>query len=154
MHDEISAGRIGQPVSVRAYLELTADHGKLRGELAHVGALAMDWLGDKAKRVCVLSTTPAEQLCALIEGEGGATALLTTSPQRNPTPLVDLLILGNRGTIIFDGASIDGPTTTSGDGKISSEDRAPRGQGALLRAIDDSLRTRNPSPVATSEDEN
>lgn len=148
IREELSAGRVGRPVSVRAYLEISSDHGHLRDALAQLGGAAMDWMGDTPRRVMVQGAAPADHLCALFEGTDGATALITTSVQRRPAPLVDLLILGDRGTIRFnstaDERSVD----------FTMEETSSLSRDQILRAIEDSLQQRAPVELAPPKEKN
>ena len=145
---ELSAGRVGRPVSLRAYVEISSDHGRLREVLAQLGVKAMDWLGDTPRRVMVLGAEPAEHLCALFEGTDGATALVTTSVQRRATPRVDLLILGDRGTLRFNNAANELAVD------ITVEPTGSPSHNQVLGAIESSLRQRTPADLAPLKEEN
>jgi len=100
---EVRSGRIGRGVCVRAHLELSADHGKLTPLLARGLADAFACLGENALDVRASGDLRAGQLSALARGLEGASAIVSVALRRGTIPIVDLLVLGSRGSMRHDG---------------------------------------------------
>lgn len=98
----VAAGKVGQVVFVR-YLV----HGAARGEqclnrLARMAHAARGWVGQKVDRVFAVGSPEAGQLSLTLEHEGGASATLNHVGQEGPGDGVNLLVVGNHGSISYD----------------------------------------------------
>jgi hypothetical protein len=101
---------IGTPVALRAYLQLTSDHGLLVAHAAGMTALAERWFGGKATSVYSQGSVDSGYVSLLVQFAAGETALVVSElvrPARDGAgerPLVKLLVIGNHGTIEFEDA--------------------------------------------------
>jgi hypothetical protein len=121
----IAQQRIGSLVSLRAFFQLSADHGRLMGILGEALAAAGKWFGSRPVRVYALGGIKAGEITAMIEYSGGETALVSAGVLRDPVPIADLMLIGNRGTLRHqDSPQLGEPG---------------RGDEKLLRAIEKSL---------------
>lgn len=98
----LGRGTIGEPVALRAYLRIAADHGLLLGTLARSMTAAGRWFDAPPWRFSVHGDLAAGHMTALVEFRNGRTALLATEAVRQDMPDVVLLFFGNRGTMRFD----------------------------------------------------
>jgi hypothetical protein len=97
-----AAGKVGQVVFVRYLL-----HGRARNEqcLAYLGRMAhaaRGWVGQKVVRVFAAGSAATGQLSLTLEHEGGASASLNHVAQDGPGDGVNILVLGNHGSITYD----------------------------------------------------
>lgn len=99
VQDALTQKRIGSPVALRAFFLLSPDHGLLLPTLAEVLATCAGWFGSPLTRVYALGGVRGGEITALAEFSAGQTALLTAATLRDPTPLADLLVIGNHGTL-------------------------------------------------------
>jgi hypothetical protein len=97
----IARKRIGTPVSLRAFFHLSADHGRLVGALAEALAAAGAWLASSPVRLYARGGVRAGEITAMVEYAGGQTALVSAAVLRNASPLADVLLIGNRGTLRY-----------------------------------------------------
>ncbi len=100
----LGRGTIGEAVALRAYLRITADHGLLLGVVARSIAASGSWLEAPRRLVSVHGDLAAGHLTALVEFQGGQTALITAEAIRREAPEVVTLFFGNHGTMRFDDA--------------------------------------------------
>lgn len=96
---EIAAGRIGTPVFVRLVSEVSSDHGHLIESTARGVLLCEDILDSPAEALLVLGSLENGHLNVQVDAAGGKSALITVALMRNETPRLDLLAVGNHGTI-------------------------------------------------------
>jgi len=95
----ITQKRIGSPVALRAFFLLSPDHGLLLPTLTEALTAVTQWFGSPLTRVYALGGVRTGEVTALAEFSAGQTALLTAATLRDPTPLADLLVIGNHGTL-------------------------------------------------------
>jgi len=93
---------IGAPVALRAFLQLTPDHGLLLPVLAHGVQMAERWFGSPLKQLYAQGAVEAGYLTALAEYQRGQTALISAETCRSEDPMVLVLLVGNRGTLQFE----------------------------------------------------
>jgi hypothetical protein len=97
---------IGEPVAVRAFFQLSEDHGLLQPALAEAAAAAARWLNARPTRLFAQGGAAAGYVSALVEFAGGQTALLTSEARHPSGPSLGesevlVLILGNHGTLRY-----------------------------------------------------
>ncbi|MBI3472028.1 MAG: hypothetical protein HY013_11790 [Candidatus Solibacter usitatus] len=93
--------RIGTPVALRAYFQLTADHGLLLGVLAEAAPLAGRGFSSPPLRVYAQGAERDGYLTALVEFAGGQTAVLTAEACRTEEPQLLILLIGNQGALQY-----------------------------------------------------
>lgn len=92
---------IGQPVFVRANLELTADHG-LQAAVAAAGLEgAAKWIGSAPRSLYAQGGPKAGYVSLLVEFVNGATALISAEAAHGE-PAAHLLVTGQLGTLRYD----------------------------------------------------
>lgn len=145
--DEARSGRIGRPVSVRAFAEVSADHGKLSTVLAALCRRAFDWLGDEPVELGVAGSLESGHLSALARGRTGTTALVTASVLRGALPVLDVLVLGTEGSAFHEGeagaAHLDAGELAAGEGAR---------ERVLRSAISRALEARERVPIERLDD--
>ena len=129
--------QVSRAVSVRAFLQLSADHGHLDAILAEMTTHVSAWFESKPARLYALGGAESGQLTVLVEFEAGQTALITAALlMASQAPVADLLVIGNHGTLRWDGGAGTmllevpyEPAPLGGDGQ------------AIRAAVGESLRT-------------
>lgn len=101
VQDALTAKRIGSPVSLRALLLVSPDHGLLLPTLAEILTVCTQWFSAPPARLYALGGVRDGVITALAEFPAGQTALVTAATLHDPTPLADLLVIGNRGTLRY-----------------------------------------------------
>lgn len=140
---------IGTPVALRAYLQLSSDHGLLISQAVGMTALAERWFSGKAASIYSQGSAEAGYVSLLVQFAAGETALVVSElvrPARGGAgerPLVKLLVVGNHGTIEFEDAP--GPDGLPVD--VASPD-GPR-ERELSREVERSLRSGQPAVAGT-----
>ena len=100
--DQLSGDQVGKPVFVRAHLELTADHGLLI-PISEAGvSLARRWLGAGVRSIYALGGVQYGTLSLQVEFAQGQTALLSAELTHGGESSVQLLCVGQHGTLRFD----------------------------------------------------
>ena len=139
--DKLEEQPVGEPVALRAYLELSEDHGHLVPTAGAMAAVAGAWFGAGLPKVYALGGAGQGFVSVTATYPGGQTALIVAeslSAAAGERPSVRLLLIGNRGTMEF----ADAPGAD-----FRTVDRTPpagAGSAALSRAIADSLRSGAP----------
>ncbi len=105
--EKLAEEPIGRPVALRAYLQLTHDHGRLIPVLAAATAAAQRWLSADVPRIYAQGGVSDGALSILAAFPNGATAMISSELAR-PQPdgcgeplAITLLLVGNRGTMQF-----------------------------------------------------
>jgi hypothetical protein len=124
---------IGKPVALRAYLQVTADHGLLLAVLAQSVGAASGWFGSPVSRLFAQGNHADGYLSVLAEFSGGQTALITAETRRREASSVTILIFGNHGTMRYDDAPVAPPVEPA--------------SAALVRVIEGSLKSGEPVEV-------
>ena len=136
--DKLKEQPIGEPVALRAYLELSDDHGHLVPTAGAMAAIAGAWFGAGLPKVYALGGADQGYVSVTATYPGGQTALIVAESLRGAAgerPSVRLLLIGNHGTMEF----ADSPGAD-----FRAVDRTPPADTsteALGRAIADSLRS-------------
>lgn len=132
---------IGEPVAMRAFLQLSADHGLLIPTLATALAGAVRWFGPLSS-VYAQGGATAGHVSVLAE-YGGRTALVSTELLRSgeagsEQPNIRYLVIGNHGTVQFSDAPGE-------DGlRVDVSPNADRATNAAAALIEESLRQGRP----------
>lgn len=132
---------IGVPVALRAYLELSDDHGHLVPTAGAIVAAAGGWFGTGSPTVYALGGADQGYISVTATYPGGQTALIVIESLRgNPgeQPGVRLLLIANHGTMEF--ADVPGADTRTADLALPANTKAD----ALSRAIEHSLQSHAP----------
>jgi hypothetical protein len=99
---KLAGGAIGKVVFVRAHCQWTADHGVLSPVLDAALAVVVGWVGSGVRRREVQGSPASGFLNALVDFEGGQTALVASEATLGGEPQTQLLIVGQHGTVRFD----------------------------------------------------
>lgn len=97
----LASKRIGIPVAARGFFQVSPDHGALLAVLESAVAASAVWFGSGVRRVYALGGARHGEITVTVEFAAGQTALVSAAVLRDPAPLADLLLLGNRGTLRF-----------------------------------------------------
>ena len=95
---EISTERIGTAVFTRIIAEVSADHGHLLESATQAVLLSEEFLAKPAESLFVTGDVEKGQLSVQVDLADGRTALVTVALMRD-RPRLDVLVVGNRGTI-------------------------------------------------------
>jgi predicted dehydrogenase len=99
----IAAGRVGTPVSVRLVAHVTADHGEVDGVLAEALDAASGWLGAAAESVRASGGDETGETSVLVRFAGGQTALVSVGTRGESAPMLEVVLVGNRGVLAWEG---------------------------------------------------
>ncbi len=99
---KLRAGGIGKPVFVRANLQLVADHGQLIALAASAVELVAKWMGWTVRGVYAQGGPRQGFVSVLVEFTAGQSALVAAELTQSAPPEVQLLIVGQHGTLRFD----------------------------------------------------
>lgn len=139
--DKLQEQPVGEPVALRAYLELSDDHGHLVPTAGAMASVAGAWFGAGLPKVYALGGADQGYVSVTATYPGGQTALIVAeslSAAAGERPSVRLLLIGNHGTMEF----ADSPGAD-----FRMVDRTPpagASSEALSRAIAESLRSGAP----------
>ena len=137
---------LGTPVAVRAFLRLSADHGHLPHIATEMAVVAAGWFKSKPSQVHALGGKQAGQLVLSIEHDAGQTTLATiTTLLGEALPMADVLVLGNHGTLSWEGPAND----LSATGAYEPTDPSPLAL-AIRAAVERSMETGE--VIAVAED--
>jgi hypothetical protein len=99
---QLSGDQVGKPVFVRAHLELTADHGLLI-PISEAGvAITRRWLGADVRSIYALGGVKYGTVSLQVEFAQGQTALMSTELSHGGESSVQLLCVGQHGTLRFE----------------------------------------------------
>src|SRR5262245_45571344 len=90
---------VGEPVAVRAFYQLTADHGLLLPMLAAATSMTATWFSSQPVRLYALGGAQTGYISVLAEFARGQTAILTVESLQQRRPAVSVLVIGNHGTL-------------------------------------------------------
>lgn len=93
---------VGEPVAVRAFYQITSDHGLLLPVLAEATSMAGAWFASVPLRLYALGGPEAGYLSVLAEYARGQTAMLTVEELQQGSPSVSLFLIGNHGTLRYE----------------------------------------------------
>ena len=115
----LASKRLGTPVFVR-YLYHSPVKGRAAiARLARTVTTVREWLGQPLERVLALGNVEGRQVSLTLEFRGGATALVSWAGTTGRGSGVDLMVIGNHGTINHDAGATDlwDETLPPGDGE-------------------------------------
>jgi len=98
----IQGRRLGAPVSLRLFVQLSADHGHVESWLGQAVALAGECFGDDVLRVYATGTLASGQLTAHLLWAGGQTALLNIGTCGMGRAGVEAVLIGNQGVLTYE----------------------------------------------------
>ena len=139
--DKLKEQPVGVPVALRAYLELSGDHGHLVPTAGALAAAAAGWFGAGLPNVYALGGADQGYVSVTATYPRGQTAVIVVESLRGAAaeqPGVRLLLIGNHGTMEF--ADVPGADTRTADLAPPADTKAD----ILSRAIERSLRSRTP----------
>jgi hypothetical protein len=142
---KLASKPVGEPVALRAYLQLTSDHGLLAPTAAAAVALAQRWFGAPPLSLYAQGGAEDGYVSVLATFTKGQTALISSDLVRGgaepcgESPKATLVLLGNHGSMQFS----DSP----GSDGLPADLAPPRGapQQQILRLIQESLREGKPA---------
>ena len=145
--DKLREQPVGVPVALRAYLELSDDHGHLVPTAGVLTAAAAGWFGAGLPNVYALGGAAQGYVSVTASYPGGQTAVIVVESLRGAAgeqPNVRLLLIGNHGTMEF--ADTPGSDTRT----VDLDPPANTEAGALSRAIERSLQSQTPIAAEVS----
>lgn len=95
----VASKRIGQPVFVRCTLQ-TSDATMDR--LADLAELVRQWVGQEIERIHAVGSIASGQVCLSLQFDKGGTALVSLAKGQVQGDGVDLLLIGNHGSVMYD----------------------------------------------------
>ncbi len=99
---KLRAGAIGKPVFVRANLQLVTDHGHLISLASSAVESAAKWIGSPVRSVYAQGGARQGFVSLLVEFAAGQSALLAAETAHGNPPELQLLVVGQHGTLRFD----------------------------------------------------
>lgn len=99
---KLAEGALGKVVFVRAHFQWTADHGVLRPVLDAGLGMVGRWVGSGMRKQDVQGSAGVGFLNALVDFEGGQTALVASEATMGGEPQTQVLVVGQHGTVRFD----------------------------------------------------
>lgn len=130
----IDEGRIGQPVFLRGFAQVSPGEAALREAAAAALWLAAGWMGGPPTRVMALGGPERAQITIAVEFGGGQSGLLGISGSAGEPSRLEWVLVGNRGTMRFEGPMPRGAP--------------PPDTPLVLEAVWRSLSTKEPVEVA------
>ena len=107
--EKISSGRLGQPVLARLSLIISPDQGHILPAAGEAVATVGEMLSLAARSLFAAGSVESGHLVAQLNFEGGRGALVVVTVLRDELNRVDLLLIGNYGTLRHEN---DGNTLT------------------------------------------
>ena len=145
----VRAKRIGVPVSVRIVDHSASEIDEVEPLLARNLEAASQWLDADVSRLAALGDFQAGQVSVLMEFRQGQTALVSAGTRGHGRPLLEVVVVGNRGILSWEPGQGTGGrgqgTGGRGERPIIDRDRAPSpGVRRLLDAVRRSLKSQSP----------
>lgn len=137
---EVSSGRLGEPVFARLILVISSDHGHLLPLCQQTVGFIQELLQFPAEAVLTRGSQESGSLVVQLDLEGGRSALVVVAIRREEEPQLDLLMVGNHGTLRYrnDGPLLEAELEAGSDIKVN-ESTAPA--TSLRQALQESLRS-------------
>ena len=145
LRTKLTGNPIGEPVALRAYLQLTSDHGLLTPTAAAGVVLAQRWFGASPLSIYAQGGAEFGYVSILAKFAQGQTALISSDLVRSgaepcgESPTATLVLIGNHGSMQFS----DSPGSDGLPVDLTPPNNAPQRQ--LLRLIEESLREGKPA---------
>ncbi len=140
---ETSSGRLGEPVFARLILVVSSDHGHLFPLCEQAVGFVQELLQFPTEAVLARGSQESGSLSVQVDLEGGRSALATVAIRREEDPQLDLLLVGNHGTLRYRN---DGPILED-ELEGRSEDQITGSTGSTTRlrqALQESLGSGEP----------
>jgi len=138
----VQAKRIGTPVSVRLVDHTTSAPDRLEPSLARDLEAVSRWIGADVRRLAALGDFPSGQVSVLVEFQQGQTALVSVGTCGGSRPVLEVVVVGNRGVLSWE------PSPEPGLGPEPPDEAPSQAAGRLLDAVHSSLQSRSPVTVA------
>lgn len=136
----LTSKRLGTPVFVRYTLQGADEPKAALTRLAQTMAVVRDWIGQKLDRLHASASKDGGQVALTLQFAEGATALVCFARGKARAG-VDLLVLGNRGSLAHD----------AGQAELSDEPldvTLPAADAALVALIEKALKSGKPESAA------
>ena len=152
LSDEISSGRVGTPVFARLVMAILQDHGSLLPALGEGVVFIEQILRAPVKSLFASGAVELGHVSVQLHCAGSRTALVSQAGPPPGRPRVDLLLVGNHGTVRHE-SNLETPL-------LEAQQRAssyffevtPRGR-QIQNAIRDSLRLRGPVEIQPEDNQ-
>ncbi len=102
----INTGKVGVPVFVRCVVQILPKSEYLIDTLARILMMTGNWMEALPIKVYVQFRESKMQITASVQYTGGQNAIISVNTAPNVSPRIDLMMLGNKGALYHDGASI------------------------------------------------
>lgn len=137
---ETSSGRLGEPVFARLILVISPDHGHLIPLSEQAVGLVQELLQFRAEAVLARGSQESGSLTVQLDLEGGRSALATVAIRREEEPQVDLLLVGNHGSLRYrnDGPLLEAELGTGSEGPVAESTASV---SDIRKALQESLRS-------------
>ncbi len=124
----LKTGQIGTPVAVRIVAHLSADHGTVERLSASALEAASTWLQSQPTELTASGSAERGQVSTLARFAGGQTALVSAGSSGVGSPLLEILVFGNRGVLSWEGTGARSKFDRKGEVRNRSDRRqsAPR----------------------------
>src|SRR2546423_5993042 len=132
----LKAKRIGTPVFARIVAHTVEDHGRIEPVLATALEASAAWMGESIIRVAALGSVASGQITLLASFARGQTALISAGTRATSPALIEMTVIGNRGTITWEPATCEALAAKEPDPDLTGDARR------LLRAVRQSLELR------------
>ena len=137
---EISSGRLGEPVFARLILVVSSDHGHLIPLSEQAVGFIQELLQFQVEAVLTRGSQESGSLTVQLDLEGGRSALAVVAIRREEEPQLDLLLVGNHGTLRYrnDGSLLESTLEAEPGGMVAE---TPGAASDLGRVVQESLRS-------------
>ena len=137
---EISSGRLGEPVFARLILVVSSDHGHLLPLCEGAVGFIQELLQFQVEAVLTRGSQESGSLTVQLDLEGGRSALAVVAIRREEEPQLDLLLVGNHGTLRYrnDGPLLESALEAEPGGMVAE---SPGAASDLGRVVQESLRS-------------
>jgi hypothetical protein len=101
----LASRRLGQPVFVRYLVQGLENAESIFPRLTRISAIVRAWLGQPLERLHALGSTSSGQVALTLQFRDGVTALIIFAQSQPRGAGVDILVIGNHGTLNYDAVS-------------------------------------------------
>ena len=135
---ETSSGRLGEPVFARLIVVVSPDHGHLLPLCEQAVGFVQELLKFPTQAVLARGSQESGSLSVQVDLEGGRSALATVAIRREEDPQLDLLLVGNHGTLRYrnDGSLLEAELESGSEGAVAESAAAT---SDIQRALQESL---------------
>lgn len=134
----VRAKRIGTPVSVRIVDHTASEVGEIEPLLARALEASTCWLDADVRRLAALGDLRSGQVSVLLDFPQGQTALVSVGTRGHSRPLLEVVVVGNRGVLSWE------PGQRPAPGAEPAGPRPSQAAGRLLDAVRRSLESKSP----------